>query len=264
MNRELGAGRSIRRTLTGLGVAFLGASLVPLTLMAVPAGATTTTAPSCSNQHNLHNPTGSPNQVLDSYWFSISHGGTTISVCTLFGNVDPGDVVTAHVVTHDDAAVEVTLASYSDNPGDPHHQTLFQCQSFNTVRDTVADDPCASQPDEALTVTVPACGFQIDLIYGEPLKELVQGQYAQQDVWINGQAGAAGTACPGSPTPTPTATPGGPTPTPTPSGATQAAVTTPGTGADPALTATIGSLLLMATGGSAIFAARKVGRNKSK
>lgn len=257
-----------RRSLTGLGMALFAGSLIPLTMSAIPATAATTAGPDCSGEHNLNDPTGSSNQVLDSYSFSIEHGGKTITVCTLFGNVSPGDVVTAHLDVKDGAKDEVTLASYEAKPGDPSHQTLFACASFTAGTDADSgSDSCHNSSTTDLTVNVPDCGFQIDLIYGDPVTDLVMGFYADQSVWINGQAGDLhGAACPAppgpTPTPTPTPVPGAPTPTPS-THVLPAATSVPSTGGgDPALIATLGSLLLMGAGGGAVYASRRIGRRR--
>ena len=77
-----------------------GVTLFTIGMLPVQAAARHTksapTAPSCAHQPNLNDPTNSTAKVLDSYWFVIEHGGQTTTVCTLFGNVSSGDIVTAH------------------------------------------------------------------------------------------------------------------------------------------------------------------------
>ena len=77
-----------------------GVSLFTIGMLPVQAAARHTksapTAPTCAHQPNLNDPTNSTNKVLESYWFVIEHAGQTTTVCTLFGNVSSGDIVTAH------------------------------------------------------------------------------------------------------------------------------------------------------------------------
>ena len=77
-----------------------GVTLFTIGMLPVQAAARHTksapTAPACAHQPNLNDPTNSTAKVLDSYWFVIEHGGQTTTVCTLFGNVSSGDIVTAH------------------------------------------------------------------------------------------------------------------------------------------------------------------------
>lgn len=230
-----------------------------------PAAASTAQIPSvhgssppCTDQHGLNNPTSSSSQMLDSYQYSVQHGGTTTTVCSLFGNVHPGDVVTATFTVHDHASVEVTLVVDTFVAGTTKSQVLAQCASFSTVPDS-GTDACSTSGSASLTVTVPQCGFQIDLVYGEPLASLMTGAYADAKVWIDGTASGKATGCPAGPTPTPTPTPGTPGGPPGPgsgsgSGSGVQAASTPDTGWAPtSLQGLVGIALVI--GGSATLVA---------
>jgi hypothetical protein len=191
------------------------------------------TAPSCAHQPNLNDPTNSTTKVLDSYWFVIEHGGQTTTVCTLFGNVSSGDIVTAHFTLDSSTPAgstspEITLASNTASSSTTK-QNLFDCASFSVGADpdSIAD-PCLASTTQVLTVHVPDCGFQVDLIYGEPLTSMNIGDYRDQHRWIDGQVGNRSAACT-PPTPTPTASVLPATSSPTPVGGVQA-ISTPGTG----------------------------------
>ena len=200
------------------------------------------TAPSCGHQANLNDPTNSTNKVLEGYWFAIEHAGQTTTVCTLFGNVSAGDVVTAHFTlvplapAPGAAGPEITLVSNTASSSTVQ-QALFDCASYSAGADpTTAGDPCLETTTQVLTVHVPDCAFQVDLIYGEPLTTMTIGQYRSEHRWVDGQVGDRSSACTGTtPTPTPTATPsptGSVSPatsSPTPVGGVQG-ITTPGTG----------------------------------
>jgi hypothetical protein len=193
------------------------------------------TAPACSHQANLNDPTNSTNKVLDSYWFAIERAGQTTTVCTLFGNVSSGDIVTAHFTldpsitpTPGVAGPEITLVSNTASSSSSQ-QTLFDCASFSVGADPdAAGDPCLTAATQVLTVHVPDCAFQVDLIYGEPLATMTIGQYRTDHRWIDGQVGNRSSSCT-SPTPTPTASVLPATPTPAPGSGVQG-ITTPGTG----------------------------------
>ncbi|MGA8415870.1 MAG: hypothetical protein WB808_04545 [Candidatus Dormiibacterota bacterium] len=197
------------------------------------------TAPTCEHQPNLNDPTNSTNKVLESYWFSIEHAGQTTTVCTLFGNVSSGDVVTAHFTlvspappVSGSADIEITLLSNTASSSSSV-QNLFDCSSFSPGADPdAASDPCLAATSQVLTVHVPDCAFQVDLIYGEPLATMTIGQYRTEHRWIDGQVGNRSSGCT-PPTPTPTPTPTGSvspaTSSPTPVGGVQG-ITTPGTG----------------------------------
>src|ERR1700733_11259828 len=174
----LRAGGLLRRT-CAVSVLTAGVSLFTIGLLPVQAAArhakSVPTAPSCGHQANLNDPTNSTNKVLESYWFAVQHAGQTTSVCTLFGNVSAGDVVTAHftlapgAVTTGAAGPEITLVSNTAS-GSTSQQTLFDCSSYSAGADPgAAGDPCLAATTQVLTVRVPDCAFQVDLIYGEPL-----------------------------------------------------------------------------------------------
>ena len=60
-------------------------------------------------------------------------------------------------------------------------QNLFDCASFSVGADPdSAGDPCLASTTQVLTVHVPDCGFQVDLIYGEPLVTMNIGDYRDQ------------------------------------------------------------------------------------
>ena len=231
------------------------------------SGASTATAPGhtsppCTNQHNLTFPGTTP--ALDSYTFTITHAGVTTTVCSLFGAVHAGDTVTANLTLHSGAAVEVTLLANTANPGHAAAQQLSQCASFSSVADATGGDPCSTAASPSLTVVVPACGFQVDLIYGEALPAINAGHYAAAGQWINGMAGDRGTGCPGGPTPTPTPAP---VTSPTPSSGVQAASTetsTPETGfGDDIQRLALGAMLIV-LGIAALGAASNDGRGKRR
>ena len=185
------------------------------------------TAPSCGHQANLNDPTNSTNKVLESYWFAIEHAGQTTTVCTLFGNVSAGDVVTGHFTLMPStpapgaAGPEITLVSNTASSSSTQ-QALFDCASYSAGADpTTAGDPCLAATTQVLTVHVPDCAFQVDLIYGEPLTAMTIGQYRSEHRWVDGQVGDRSSACT-SPTPTPT-----PTPTPSPTGSVSPATSSP-------------------------------------
>jgi LPXTG-motif cell wall-anchored protein len=204
-----------------------------------------TTTTTCTHQHNLNDPTNSHHQALSSYSFLIEHGGTTASVCDLFPNVKPGDIVTVKFTAAPSASPGVTLVSYQAPPSSPKDQTLFECASFGVT------DSCPSSTSPALTVHVPNCGFQVDFIYGAPAAKEQIGAYAAADVWISGMAGDRQTGtCPGSGV-------GGTTATPTPitstssgggSGVLGASVGLPNTGAGAAVAQSVLGLMLIVLG----------------
>ena len=210
-------------------------------------------APSCAKQYGLNDPTNSANKVLTSYSFTIEHAGVTTDVCSLFPNVRAGDVVTAHftLIAAATEALRLSLVSYTASD-DSRTQTLFDCASFG-----VATGSCASTSSTALTVAVPGCGFQIDLIYGTPLQSITEGDYHHlTHVWISGQLGdvRSETTCATAGKPTPTPNPTGPTSTPVTSGVL--AITTPSTGAGTGPTPqTALGVLLLATGAVAVISA---------
>ncbi len=267
-----GKGDSKRYLARAGGIATVAGAL----LVMMPAGsvaqahgsaAVTASAPSCAGQPNRSDPTNSDSKVLDSYWFAVNHAGHTSSVCTLFGHVQSGDIVTAHLnfTTPARASSEVTLASYTAVASASQHQTLFTCSSYGVAPDPAAADSCVSSATADLTVTIPTCGVQVDLVYGEALPTLTEGAYTEENRWIDGQQTKGGTCA--TPTPTPTATPTPtPTATPTPGGGdgtsspTAAggvqALTTPSTGADLGSPAPLG-LLMMLVGGAAVAYARR-------
>jgi hypothetical protein len=227
------------------------------------------TAPTCEHQPNLNDPTNSTNKVLESYWFSIEHAGQTTTVCTLFGNVSSGDIVTAHFTlaptAPGNADAEITLVSNTAS-STSSQQNLFDCSSFSPGTDPdSANDPCLAAASQVLTVHVPDCAFQVDLVYGEPLTTMTIGQYRTERRWVDGQVGNRSAGCtPPTPTPTPTATPtplptptgsvspatSSPSPTPTPVGGVQG-ITTPGTGSG-GLTLPITGVVLILVGITAI------------
>jgi hypothetical protein len=253
----------------GAAVAVAGAALVLMPSASVAQAhsartATPATAPTCSPQANHNDPTDSHNKVLDGYWFAVNHKGHTTSVCNLLGNVQAGDVVTAHftVTSPAPAGAEITLASYYAAPPMPHHQNLFACASYGVAPDTKgAGDPCVTSSTAALTVTVPDCGFQVDLIYGEAVTPLVQGTYENQKRFISGSEAKFATCS--TPTPTPTATPtplpggGGGTSSPSPGGVQAISVGTPSTGAGLGGVAPAGLLMVLLGGAAVAFAVRR-------
>ena len=70
-------------------------------------------------------------------------------------------------------------------------QNLFDCASFSVGADPdSAGDPCLASTTQVLTVHVPDCAFQVDLIYGEPLVTMTIGEYrdrASLDRWSGRQ-----------------------------------------------------------------------------
>ncbi|HXL61674.1 MAG TPA: hypothetical protein VN959_13580 [Mycobacterium sp.] len=258
----LRAGGLLRRA-GAVSIIAAGISLFTIGMLPVQAAArhvkSAPTAPGCAHQPNLNDPTNSTNKALDSYWFAIQHLGVTTTVCTLFGNVSSGDIVTAHfTLASPSAADEVTLVSNTASSSSSQ-QTLFDCASFSVGADPDATgDPCLAATSQALTVHVPDCGFQVDLIYGEPLATMTIGQYRTDHRWVDGQVGnrSAGCTPTPTPTPTPTATPtatptsgvGGATATPTPVGGVQG-ITTPGTGSGGMTLPLVGLVLIL--GGTA-------------
>ena len=258
----LRAGGVLRRA-GAVAVLVSGISLVTIGLAPVQAAAHhvngVASAPTCAHQPNLNDPTNSKNKTLESYWFAIEHNGQTTTVCTLFGNVSSGDIVTAHftlapatTASSNSGDVEITLVSNTASSSTTQ-QTLFDCASFSVGSDPGnSPDPCLESTTQVLTVHVPDCGFQVDLIYGEALPSVVIGQYRSEHRWIDGQVGDRGSAC-ATPTPTPTATPlptTAPSATPTPVGGVQG-ITTPGTGSG-GTTLPIAGLILIVLGVAAI------------
>ena len=198
---------SLHATVTPAGVVMMLAGAVLLftsTLMPAEAAKRHRAAPqttTCSNQHHLNDPTTHA-QVLDSYSFDIQPAA--VSVCDLFPNVKAGDIVTANFSPTAGAAPHLTLVAYlapTKSSGLP--QTMFDCASNFS-------DGCTQSATNSLTVHVPACGFQIDFIYGAPDTPHLVRSYGQSGVWISGMAGDRGSApCSGnggqssSPSPTP-------------------------------------------------------------
>jgi hypothetical protein len=231
------AGRLLRQA---GAVSILTAGVFVLTMGMLPVQAaarhakSAPMAPACAHQPNLNDPTNSTTKVLDSYWFAIEHAGQTTTVCTLFGNVSSGDIVTAHFTLDSSTAgvggAEITLVSNTASSSTTK-QNLFDCASFSVGGDQGASgDPCLASTTQVLTVHVPDCGFQVDLIYGEPLTTMNIGDYRDQDRWIDGQVGNRSTPCSTpTPTPTPTASVSPATASPTPVSGVQG-ITTPGTG----------------------------------
>lgn len=209
--------------------------------------ATKATAPTglvCGSQYGRNDPTNSSAKVLDSYFFAIEHNGVTTNVCSLFPNVRAGDIVTAFFTLHTGASAgtRLSLVSYTAND-ENKDQTLFECASFG-----VSTGSCVSSTSDALTVHVPACGFQVDLIYGAPETLHTEGAFHANHVWISGQLGdvRSETTCT---TPTPSGnlgltTGGG-------GGGVLAAVSTPSTGAFSMAQAVLG-IVLMTLGASAV------------
>lgn len=262
---RLRAGGLLRRV-GAVSVLTAGVSLFTIGMLPVQAAArhpkSAPAAPSCGHQANLNDPTNSTSKVLESYWFAIQHAGQTTTVCTLFGNVSAGDVVTAHFTfvpapgaPATAAAPEITLVSNTAS-GSSSQQTLFDCASYSNGPDPdAAGDPCLAATTQVLTVRVPDCAFQVDLIYGEPLLTMTIGEYRSEHRWIDGQVGDRSSNCTSpTPTPTPTPSPTGSvapaTSSPTPDGGVQA-ITTPGTGSGGNMLP-IGGLVLVALGVVAI------------
>jgi|HubBroStandDraft_6_1064221.scaffolds.fasta_scaffold63763_3 hypothetical protein len=255
----LRAGGLLRRA-GAVSIMAAGISLFAIGMLPVQAAArhisSAPTAPACAHQPNLNDPTNSTNKALDSYWFAIQHLGQTTTVCTLFGNVSSGDIVTAHfTLASPTSADEITLVTNTAS-NTSLQQNLFDCASFSIGADPDStNDPCLTATSQALTVHVPDCGFQIDLIYGEPLATMTIGQYRTDHRWVDGQVGnrSAGCTTP-TPTPTPTATPT-PTPTATPTGGVGGAtptpvggvkgITTPGTGSGGMTLPLVGLVLIL-------------------
>jgi hypothetical protein len=213
-------------------------------------------APTCGKQYGLNDPTNSANKVLTSYSFTIEHAGVTTDVCSLFPNVRAGDVVTAHFAVNPAAtqALRLSLVSYTATD-DSSTQTLFDCASFG-----VATGSCAATSSSALTVAVPACGFQIDLIYGAPLQTITAGDYHHvSHVWISGQLGdvRSESTCSASSTPTPTPRT---TPTSNSGGSGVLGISTPstGSGTGTSLQTALGFLLLATGAGAVIFAGHRL------
>src|SRR6202165_1395163 len=217
----------------------------------------TVTAPTCSDQDNLNNPTNSSNKALSSYWFEIAHGGTTTATCSLWGHVKSGDSVTAHFTVASSAAadLEVTLAAYTATE-DQNVQALSSCPDFSSAAAAdAATDACTASTTQALTVVV-GCNFQIDFVYGEAIQSLNAGQYHSEHRFIQGAVGETDSTCTSS-TPTPTSSVSGIT-TSAPALSTGSGIasgvqgiSTPGTGAAARTQMLIG-ILLIALGATAI------------
>jgi hypothetical protein len=210
----------------------------------------TVTAPTCSDQDNLNNPTNSSNKALSSYWFEITHQSTTTATCSLWGHVQSGDTVTAHFTVASSAAadLELTLAAYTAT-GDSNVQSLSSCADFSSAADAdAAADGCTASTSQTLTV-VAGCNFQIDFIYGEAIQSLHAGQYHDEHRFIQGAVGETDDCT----SPTPTSSVSGITTTAPGSGNASGvqAVSTPGTGAAARTQILIG-ILLIALGASAI------------
>ena len=201
----LRAGGMLRRA-GAVSILVAGVFLFTIGMLPVQAAARHSkqaiTAPTCEHQPNLNDPTNSTNKVLESYWFSIEHAGQTTTVCTLFGNVSSGDVVTAHFTlvspappVSGSADIEITLLSNTASSSSSV-QNLFDCSSFSPGADPdAASDPCLAATSQVLTVHVPDCAFQVDLIYGEPLATMTIGQYRTEHRWIDGQVGNRSSGC---------------------------------------------------------------------
>jgi hypothetical protein len=259
-------GRGLPHRAAALAILAAGVSLFAVGVAPVQAAPhqlnAAPSAPSCTHQPNLNDPTNSNNKVLESYWFAIEHAGQTTTVCTVFGNVSSGDIVTAHFTLAPSTATgaEITLVTNTAS-STTTQQTLFDCASFSVGTDSdTSGDPCLASNTQVLTVHVPDCGFQVDLVFGEPLATMTIGEYRTEQRWIDGQVGnRAATCTTPTPTPTPTATPspsggvGGATATPTPSGPSGGVqgITTPGTGSG-GLTVPITGLILIVLGVLAI------------
>src|SRR6202162_4891277 len=172
-------GLRARRLLRQAGAVSILTAVVVLTINMLPVQAaarhakSAPVAPVCAHQPNLNDPTNSTTKVLDSYWFAIEHAGQTTTACTLFGNVSSGDIVTAHFTLDSSTpsgvgGAEITLVSNTAS-GSSTKQNLFDCASFSVGGEPKASgDPCLASTTQVLTVHLPDCGFQVDLIYGEP------------------------------------------------------------------------------------------------
>jgi hypothetical protein len=252
------------------GIAGLGAGIL-LLLVPGPASASSVNASqkgparpiSCGHQPHLNFPTNGKHQVLSNYSFDINHNGTTTSYCSLFGHVKSGDIVTANFTFAPSSSPddEVTLVSYAAPAANPKIQTLLDCSS--DVRAADASDACTSATGPSLTVTVGTCGFQVDLVYGEPIDPNQEGDYVAQHRWVDGQQGGLKNACPTpTATPSPTGSVQGTTSTPSPSGGGGGVqgITTPGTGAGSgglSPTGLAGSLLVGLGIAASLFASRR-------
>lgn len=211
------------------------------------------TAPVCSGQPGLNDPTNTTNKVLTSYYFGVTHNGVTTNVCSIFGNVKSGDTVTAFftMATGANQSTVITLVAYNATAGSTT-QTLASCASFG-----VSTGSCVSTNAHALTVTLPVCGFQVDLIYGAPTSTNNLGAYHAAHTWITGQLGGLSGSCPGTPTTTTTTTTAASTTTTggAGSGVAAANTSTPSTGAG-GDAETVAGLALLAAGAGMVGAAR--------
>lgn len=245
----------------GAGLMVSGAALL-LTAGAAPVQAAThsahhrshapASATTCGSQGGLNDPTNSNNHVLTGYYFAVEHGGVTINVCSLLNNTHPGDIVTAYFTLHSGStqATQLSLVSYKATDEDTN-QTLFDCASFG-----VSSGSCVSTTANALTVRVPPCGFQVDLIYGAPVQSHVKGSYFAAHTWINGQISGlhSEAVCTDAANATPTPTPalGGVNAITT----TATTPSTPSTGVGSTTQAALG-IILMTLGGSAVVYGRR-------
>jgi len=238
-NRFLGQA-GVTSMLAGAVLLFAPGPTVASAKAAPKAAAPATTT--CKDQPNL---SYNGHQVLESYWFTIEHAGHTTTSCTIFGHVSEGDVVTAHFKLEDPAVsgAEISLVSYVA-PGNAKHQDLFDCASF-TVGGGGGDN-CLSSNTWALTVDVPKCGFQVDLVYGEAISDLTLGDYGSQGRFISGQVDRSTKTCPTRTEVTPTPGGGGGTPVPS-----------TGVSFDPASTGVLGWLMLLVGGGTLLYSVRR-------
>jgi LPXTG-motif cell wall-anchored protein len=202
---------------------------------------TTTPTTACSHQSGLNDPTNSTSAALSSYSFSIQHGSSSpVAACKLQG-LQPGDIVTATFSVASGAHPVVSLVSYTAPPASAN-QTLVDCATFG------GGGTCTQSSTPTLTVSVPTCHFQVDLIYGTPTTSNVLGTYFKNHVWITGQAGDRTAACTASsPSPSPTSGVQGTITT-----GVEAAVTTPSTGAADGATGRMVLGLLLLTGGAGL------------
>lgn len=206
----------------------------------------------CPGQAGLNDPTNTGPRILQSYSFAIEHGGITTNVCSLTNkNVQAGDIVTATFTLHKGVsqATQISLVSYLATDEDTS-QTMFDCASFG-----VSNGSCSSTTANALTVRVPSCGFQVDLIYGAPLSAHLKGSYFSMHTWISGAIGdlSSEVICTHA-TPTPSLPNTGGTPTP---GGVLSSITTPSTGAGSGAESALGLSLILLGGSAVVYGGRR-------
>jgi len=140
----------------------------------------------------------------DTFYVITSSDGIARTVTSLSGHVHAGDRVVAHVTIAGGCSTEqVSLVSYSA-PSDVYSRTTAASQTV-FMSDTTG---IVGPGPYALTVTVPSCFFQVDVVTGSVIEHFgpanTGNYYADQNRLIDSANGGA-TSC-ASPTATPTST----------------------------------------------------------